>query len=93
MCFLTFLASMCGGVLEGAGENSFRELGRTITFRDLCSTDKTILGSIRKYLKGAGKIWALLSRSKEALLPPPIPPPTLSLGVPYIRVLSFGIEI
>ena len=47
---------------EGQGKvlNSFGELGRScITFRDLGSTVKIILGSTRKYHKGAREIWAI----------------------------------
>ena len=57
--------------------SSFRELGRScITFRDLGSTDKVILGSTRKYHKGARESWALFSGSKGALtLTSPLPPP------------------
>ena len=48
----------------------FRELGRSRrTFRDLRSSCKIILGSTRKYFKGAGEIWALFSGSKGALTP------------------------
>ena len=85
-----------GGGEEGRGEvlNCFRELGRScITFRDLGSTVKIILGITRKYHKGARKIWALFSGSKGALTPPPplpLPPPREG---PHIRDLSVGIEI
>ena len=57
---------------DGRGKvlNSFRELGRScITFRDLGSTVKMILGSTRKYHKGVREIWALFSGSKGALTP------------------------
>ena len=64
--------------MAGGGEgwmgvlNGFREPGRScITFRDLGSTVKIISGSARKYHKGARKIWALFSGSKEALTPTP----------------------
>ena len=62
---------MCGGDVWrrkkfwGAGEEFL------ITFRDLWSTVKIILGSTRKYFKRAGEIWALFSNNKEALPPPP----------------------
>ena len=48
-----------GGGEEGRGKvlNSFRELGRSyFTFMDLGSTVKIILGSTRKYHKGAREI-------------------------------------
>ena len=49
----------------------FRQLGTNcITFRDLGNSSKIVLGSTRKYFKGAGGIWALLST-----YPHPIPPP------------------
>ena len=69
-----------GGGEEGRGKvlNGFRELKRScITFRDLGSTVKIILGSTRKYHKGAREIWALFSGSKgfPFPLPPPPPPP------------------
>ena len=63
---------------EGRGKvlNCFRELKRScITFRDLGSTVKIILGSTRKYHKGAREIWALFSGSEGALTPH-FPPPT-----------------
>ena len=67
-----------GGVRRDRGEvlNGFRELGRScITFRDLGSTVKIILGSTKKYHEGARKIWALFSGSKGALTPhSPLPP-------------------
>ena len=68
-----------GGDEEGRGKvlNSFRKLGRScITFRDLGSTVKIILGSTRKYHKGAREIWSLFSGSKEAHTPTPPPIPT-----------------
>ena len=38
----------------------FRGLGRSyITFMNLGSSSERILGSTRKYFKGAGEIWAL----------------------------------
>ena len=83
-----------GGVEEGRGNvlNSFRELGRScITFRDLGSTVKIILGSTRKYHEGAREIWALFSGSKGALPPPHFHPPPRE--GPHIRDLSVGIEI
>ena len=57
---------------EGRGKvlNSFRKLGRScIIFRDLGSTVKIVLGSTRKYCKGAREIWALFSGTKGALTP------------------------
>ena len=79
---------------EGRGKvlNNFRKLGRScITFRDLRSTVKIILGCTRKYRKGAREIWALFSGSEEAYTPP-LPPPTPCEGS-HIRDLSVGIEI
>ena len=84
-----------GGGEEGRGKvlNSFRELGRScITFWDLGSTVKIILGSTRKYHKGAREIWALFSGSKGVLTPPPhththtspLPPPRKGLIYYYI---------
>ena len=59
-----------GGGGTGKVLSSFRELERScITFRDLGSTVKIILGSTRKYHKGAREIWALFSVSKEILSP------------------------
>ena len=75
---------MGGGGEKGRGKvlNSFRELGRScITFRDLGNTAKIILGSTRKYHKGARKIWAIFSGSKGAL--PPTPPPTPTRRASY----------
>ena len=68
-----------GGWEEGRGKvlNSFRKLGRScITFRDLGSTVKIILGCTRKYRKGAREIWALFSGSEEAHTPTAPPTPT-----------------
>ena len=61
---------------DGEVLNGSRELERScITFRDLGSTVKIILGSTRKYHKGARKIMALFSGSKGALIPhSPLPP-------------------
>ena len=68
-----------GGGVEGRGKvlSNLRELGRSyITFMDLGSTVKIILGSTRKYHKGAKEIWALFSGRKGALTPTSHPPPT-----------------
>ena len=68
-----------GGGLRDEGKilSSFREMERScITFRDLGSTVKIILGSTRKYHNGAREIWALFSGSKGALTPTsPLQPP------------------
>ena len=83
-----------GGGEEGRGKvlDSFRELGRScISFRDFGSSVKIILGSTRKYHKGAREIWALFSGSKGALNSHfPLPPPREGS---HIRDLSVGIEI
>ena len=79
-----------GGGEEGRGKvlSSFRELGRSyITFRDMGSTVKIILGSIRKYHKGAREIWALFSGSKGALTPTP----TYAIVAQLVWVVSPGV--
>ena len=72
--------------------NSFRKLGRScITFRDLGSTVKIVLGCTRKYRRGAREILALFSGSEEAHTPrSPLPLPREGS---HIRDLSVGIEI
>ena len=74
--FLTWFLAPGGGGGRGGEEgrggvlNNYRELGRScITFRNLGSTVKIILGSTRKYHMGAREIWALFSGSKGALTP------------------------
>ena len=86
-----------GGGAEGRGKvlNSFRKLGRScITFRDLGSTVKIVLGCTRKYRKGAREIWALFSGSEEAHTPtPPPPPPTPTRRVSYKGLIRWPRDI
>ena len=82
-----------GGRGTGGGEilSSFRELGRScITLRDLGGTVKIILGSTRKYHKGAREILALFSGSKGALTPPP---PTPTRRISYKGLIRWHGEV
>ena len=85
-----------GGGKEGRGKvlNNYRKLGRScITFKDLGSTVKIILGCTRKYRKGAREIWALFSGSEEAHTPPPTPPSHPTRRVSYKGLIRWHRDI
>ena len=70
----------------------FRELWRSciiLTFRDLRSSSKIVLGSTRKYFKGAWEILTLFSGCKGTPTPPP-PPSSLSLSLSLSLFLAPG---